>query len=94
MSRPAPGEVWWAKRSGEPWWPAVVLPREEVGGGGHSSQGGGGWRRREGGVLRYRCVFLQQGRAWAWVAREAMARFTSQTWGPARAGCYRVNDHK
>ena len=93
MSRPAPGEVWWAKRSGEPWWPAVVLPREE-GGGGHSSQGGGGWRRREGGVLRYRCVFLQQGRAWAWVAREAMARFTSQTWGPARADCYRVNDHK
>ena len=93
MSRPAPGEVWWAKRSGEPWWPAVVLPREE-GGGGHSSQGVGGWRRREGGVLRYRCVFLQQGRAWAWVAREAMARFTSQTWGPARAGCYRVNDHK
>ena len=93
MSRPAPGEVWWAKRSGEPWWPAVVLPREEVDGGGHSSQAGGGWRR-EGGVPMYRCVFLQHGRAWAWVAREAMARFTRQTWGPARAACYRINDHK
>ena len=72
----------------------MVLPREEVGGGGLSSQGGGGWTRREGGVLSYRCVFLQQGRAWAWVARGDMARFSSETWGEARAARYRINHHK